>query len=168
MSVKNIWDKASNDEAGLQKYYDTHKAKYRWEKPHAKGILVQALNDSIGNVVKENIKDLPSDSIVKFVKSNFKKTATADRFNMPEGSNPIIDNLVFGAETEFPKSKIYKTFFVIEGRIVETPEDLNDVRGAVVADYQEVLEEEWVGNLKQNHKVELNNKELARVRKNLK
>ena len=29
---KNVWNKASNDTAGLKNYYDQHKTKYTWKK----------------------------------------------------------------------------------------------------------------------------------------
>lgn len=166
VSVANIWDKAANDEEGLQNFYNLNKDKYVWDTTHAKGILVQAINDSIGELVKEQISDLPSDSIVIYIRQNFKKEAIADNFNMPKGGNPMIDYLMFGEKELLPKNKNFKTYFVVEGRLIDSPEGLSDVRSAVISDYQEELEKDWVNSLKKKHDVLVNQKELARIRKN--
>ena len=168
VSVKNVWDKASADEEGLNDFYLKNKDKYIWDAPHAKGVLIQALNDSVAGVIKENIRGLNSEEVVKYVRANFKKEATADKFNLTQGANPMIDNILFGGEPVKPKNKNFQVYFIADGRVVESPEELNDVRGNVVADYQEALEQQWIDSLKNNHSVEINKKELARVRKAVK
>lgn len=167
VSVENVWNKASNDTEGLEKYYQANKNNYNWESPHAKGILVQALNDSVAEVIKLDISSLPTDSIVLHVRKNYRKEATADKFNVPQGVNSLIDHLMFGVEEVTP-GKNFKSYFVVEGRLVESPEELNDVKGSVVNDYQIYLEKEWIDQLKKTHTVEINKKELGTLRKKLK
>lgn len=167
VSVENIWNKAANDTEGLEAFYNSRRDNYGWPSPHAKGILIQAKNDSVADVVKSRLQGIPSDSIVTFVKGNFKREATADRFNVEKGTNSIIDYLMFGESAPEPKTKGFTSYFVIDGRIVESPENLDDVRASVINDYQEQLEKEWVASLRNNHKLELNKKELARIRKKL-
>ena len=168
VSVENVWNKASNDEEGLQNYYEANKNSYKWESPHAKGVLIQALNDSVANEIKEKLVNVPSDSIVTFVRKNFRREATADRFNVAQGVNPMIDNVMFGAPVTTPKAHNFTTYFVVEGRVVENPETLNDVKSVVVADYQDILEKDWVANLRKNHVIEINEKELGRLKNTLK
>ena len=167
VSVQNVWDKAA-DEEGLEEFYQKNKDKYKWEAPHAKGVLIQAVNDSVASEIKANIAGLSPEETVKYVRNNFKKEATADKFNLAEGSNKLVDKLMFRKEVELPENSKYKVCFVVDGRIVETPEELNDVKGNVVADYQEVLEQKWVDSLRNKHNLEVNKKELSRIRKSLK
>lgn len=167
VSVKNIWDKAGNDEDGLNDFYNKHKDSYVWETPHAKGFLIQTVNDSIADVIKSELSKVPQDSVVSHVKTNFKKVAQIDKFNMAEGSNPMIDHLMFGKEKSTPKNKNFKTYFVVNERLVNAPEGIDDVRNSVVSDYQEELERQWVESLKNQHTVEINQKELGRIRKKL-
>ncbi|MCH5234392.1 MAG: peptidylprolyl isomerase [Muribaculaceae bacterium] len=168
VSVKNVWDKASNDEEGLNNYYVANRGKYTWDAPHAKGILVQAVNDSVADVIKANIGGMSPDETVKYIRTNFKKEATADKFNMAKGANPMVDHLMFGEAETTPKIKSFKTYFIVDGRIVESPEELNDVKSLVVSDYQEQLESDWVNSLRSKHTVEINQKELKNIRKSLK
>lgn len=167
VSVKNIWDKASNDEEGLNKYFENNKEKYNWDKPRAKGLLVMAVNDSVANEIKTHIRNMPLREIPEFVKANFKKEAKVEKVNLSEGASPLVDYLAFG-KGEKPEISTYREIFMVGTRIVDAPEELNDVRGAVIGDYQEALENQWVNNLRDKHRVEVNQKELQRIKKNLK
>ncbi len=53
VSVKKIWDKAAKDTEGLKDYFESHRDNYKWSVPHAKGYLVQTLNDSIADEVRK-------------------------------------------------------------------------------------------------------------------
>lgn len=165
ISVDNIWDKAANDTEGLEKYYNENKEKYIWDKPHAKGILIRTLNDSVAGVIKEQLKTLPKDSIIPYISENFKKKAIAENFNLPEGSNEIIDELVFEGKERPDSGDKLTHYMVADVRIVEYPEGLQDVKGAVINDYQDILEQEWIANLRQKHSISVNEKELSKVRK---
>ena len=167
VSVDNVWNKASNDTEGLENFYNTHRQNYKWDSPHAKGLLVQAANDSIAGDIKLKIQGMPTDSVVRFIKKNYKREAMVDKFNVAQGGNPIIDFTMFGGE-EVKGNKNYPVFFIVDGRLVESPEELNDVKGAVINDYQVSLEQDWVSSLKKKHTVEINKKELGNLRKKLK
>lgn len=167
VSVENVWNKASTDTEGLEKYYQEHKENYKWDAPRAKGFLIQAKNDSIANLIKMQLAGVPSDSIIKTVRNNFKKDAVIEKFNVSQGTNSMIDYLMFGGE-EVKPGKNFETFFALEGRIVESPEDLDDVKGAVINDYQMYLEKEWIDSLRKHHTIEINRKELGNLRKQLK
>lgn len=164
VSVENVWNKAANDDEGLENYYNLHKDNYKWETPHAKGFLVLATNDSIAGLIKTAFVEKTSDNMASYIKTNFKKDAVGDKFNVVKGTNPYVDLLVFGEQITVPENK-YPVYFIEDGRIVEQPEGLDDVKSLVINDYQEILEQEWVDNLKEKHKVWINKKELDKVRK---
>lgn len=168
VSVKNVWDKGSNDEEGLRNFFELNRGNYTWEKPHAKGILIQALNDSVAELIRVGIADLPTDSVVGYIKDNFRKEAVAEPFNVAEGVNAMIDNLMFGGEPAQPRIKSFSVYFPVGARIVDNPENLEDARSQVVTDYQEWLEKEWIGQLRNKHRVEVNKKELSRIKKKYK
>ena len=164
VSVENIWDKAANDEEGLEAQYNSNKNKYLWNKPHAKGLLIQAKNDSIASLIKEGIATLPSDSISAYVKANYRKTAKVEKFNIEEGRNALIDELVFGASPSSEKPGT-PSYILVGVKIIEAPESYQDVRSEVINDYQEVLEKNWVENLRKKHSISWNRAELDKIRK---
>ena len=69
-------------------------------------------------------------------------------------------------------SKVYAkddSFVVV--KVVEVippgPNELDDVKGKVISEYQTLLEEQWMESLRTKHKVEIRNKALKRIRKEL-
>ena len=51
------------------------------------------------------------------------------------------------------------------GKMIKAPEEMNDVRGQVTADYQNLLEEQWVKELRKKYPVVINREVLATVNK---
>lgn len=164
ISLDNVWNKAMNDTEGLKQYFDKHKAKYKWNSPKAKGILVQVKNDSIGLKVREQCESLSPDSIVPYIKTNFAKEAVAEKFLSSKGENAMIDNILFNGPKTKTRIKGFDEYFILQGRILDQPEEMSDVRANVTSDYQEELENQWTKELQKKYKVEINKKELERIR----
>lgn len=164
ISVQKVWDKASNDAEGLQKYFDAHRGDYSWTEPHVKGFLVQAANDSVANTVRERLKSLPSDSIMIKAKKEFSGKAQIDRVLAVKGTNEMVDNLMFGGPEVKPKSSAYTTYFLYEPKMLNAPESLDDVKGQVTSDYQNELESLWVEELKKQYPVKVNQKEIKKIK----
>lgn len=168
VSVENVWNKASNDTQGLKAFYDANREKYKWESPHAKGILVKAKNDSVANLIKSELMGMANDTVIPFIRKKHRGMATAEKFNVEKGADPFIDNIMFGIEQTNPKISNFESCFVVEGRIVDQPEDLEDVKNRVINDYQEHLDREWVSDLRKRHEVRVDKKQLAKIKKTLK
>lgn len=163
VSVRKVWDKAAKDKDGLEEYFRTHKDNYSWAVPHAKGILVQAQNDSVASAVRERMDALPSDSIVKQIRKEFKGKATAERILVEKGTNAMVDNILFGGAPVTPSGN-YTVYFLYSPRVLTSPEDASDVRGVVTGDYQNYLETRWAEELKAKYPVKVNRKELNKVK----
>ena len=80
-----------------------------------------------------------------------------------KGDNAMVDSEVFGGEKVKPEGK-YKGYFVAKGKILPQPEELSDVRGLVVSDYQNYLEKIWVKELKSKYPVKINKKTLKKIK----
>lgn len=163
VSVEKVWDKAAKDKEGLERYFNSHRDNYSWTQPHAKGILVQAVNDSVAQLVRDRMDSLPADSIMTVIRKEFKGKATAERVLARQGENAIVDNVLFGGPAAKP-AKGYSVYFIYNPRILTVPEEVNDIRGAVTGDYQTDLETEWVEELKSKYPITVNEKELRKVK----
>ena len=164
ISVRNVWDKASNDKEGLQKYFDAHKSDYTWTEPHVKGYLVQAVNDSEADIIKERLNNIPSDSIMLKARREFQGKAQIEKVLTTKGSNAMVDNIMFGGPEVKPQQSAYTCYFMYEPRIINAPETLDDVKGQVTSDYQNELETQWVEELKNKYPVKVNKKELKKIK----
>ncbi len=163
VSVQKVWDKAAKDKEGLDNYFRTHKDNYSWTSPHAKGILVQTVNDSVAEEIRRRMDTLPGDSILPKIRKEFKGKAAVERVLVEQGGNPMVDNILFGGPAVTPSSN-YTVYFMYNPRVLNAPEEVNDVRGAVTGDYQTELENLWVDELKAKYPVKVNEKELKKIK----
>lgn len=163
-SLREVWDKAAKDTEGLNAYFENHRGDYKWQKPHVKGILVQAANDSVANLVREKLKELGDASDLKTISKGFAGKATMNRILMEEGQNQMVDNVIFGKDPVKPSNKKYTVYFVWEPRMLDAPKTLDDVKGLVTSDYQNQLESDWVERLKAKYPIEVNEKVLKKVK----
>ena len=163
-SVKNVWNRAGQDKEGLDQFFQTHRDEYKWIEPRAKGVLVQAKNDSIAQAIAARYAELPKAEAVSRLKKEYKGEATVDRILMAKGQNALVDALMFGEGDPTPSNSNYTTCFILDGRILNAPEEVDDVKGQVTGDYQEALEEEWIAALRKKYPVEINRKVLNSVK----
>ena len=76
----------------------------------------------------------------------------------------MIDRDIFKKKAEVKPVKDYP-IDAVYGKKLKAPEELDDVRSQVVSDYQEVLEKEWVKDLRKKYAVTVNREVLATVNK---
>ena len=68
-----------------------------------------------------------------------------------QGDNALVDSVVFKKDTTVNHLKDYPIDAVYGKILKKGPEDYTDVRGLVVADYQEELEKAWVEQLRRRY-----------------
>lgn len=163
-SLREVWDKAAKDEQGLTDYFNAHRDDYGWTKPHVKGILVQATNDSVADLVRAALKDANGDDAIKAVRKQFAGKASIDRILMEEGQNAMVDNVMFGGAPVKPNNKKYTVYFLFDPKVLNAPETMTDVRSLVTGDYQNQLERDWVESLKSRYPVKVNEKVLKKIK----
>lgn len=163
-SLREVWDKAAKDNDGLNAYFNAHRSDYKWTKPHVKGILVQATDDSIAALVRTALREVSDDNALKAIRKQFVGKASMDRILMEEGQNAMVDNVIFGGEPVKPNNKKYTVYFIFEPKLLDAPETMTDVKSLVTSDYQNQLEHEWVEKLKSRYPVTVNEKILKKVK----
>lgn len=165
VSVKKIWDKAAKDTDGLKNYFESNRDNYKWSVPHAKGYLVQALNDSVAGKVREMAAVTGRDSLVNTLRKTFNGKATIEKVLVEKGANAMIDNLLFDGPEAKPSKKNFTVFFMIDPRVITAPEEYADVRGLVTSDYQNEFQARWEDELRKKYPVKVNQKVLKSVKK---
>ncbi len=163
-SLREVWDKAAKDNDGLTDYFNAHRDEYKWTKPHVKGILVQATNDSVAGLVRTALREASDDNGLKALRKQFIGKASIDRILMEEGQNAMVDNVMFGGEPVKPNNKKYTVYFIFDPKLLDAPETMTDVKSLVTSDYQNKLERDWVESLKARYPVTVNEKVLKKVK----
>ena len=169
ISNRLVWDKAAKDEAGLAQYFKKHKKNYAWDEPRYKGMAYHVKEQGDVKAVADCVKKLSFDKWAEALRSTFNADSVirirVEKGIFKKGDNALIDSVVFKKDTTVAKVKDYPIDAVYGKLLKKGPEDYTDVRGQVVADYQEMLEKEWVAQLRRKYTFTVNKDVLDTVNK---
>ena len=163
ISNRRVWKAAGKDTVGLEQYFAANRSKYNWDEPHFKGIILSAKSDSILNLVKADLMKFGADTLTDALHNKYGNDIRMERMVVKKGENNLADYLAFHVGDK-PERKGYPEFLIIEGGIINQPEEMSDVRGAVTSDYQDVLEQNWKKELAKKYPAKINKKVLKKVK----
>ena len=166
ISNRLVWDKAAKDEAGLARYFKANKKKYAWDKPRFKGIAYHVKTQADVKAVQQCVKKLKFDQWNEALRQTFNGDSVirirVEKGIFKPGDHALVDSAVFKKDTTVTKVKDYP-IDAVYGKTLKAPEDYTDVRGQVVADYQDQLEREWVAELRRKYTFTVNEDVLKTV-----
>ncbi len=169
ISNKLVWDKAAKDEAGLEQYFKKHKKNYAWDEPRFKGMAYHVKEQGDVQAVKDCVKKLAFDKWAEALRTTFNADSVirirVEKGIFKKGDNALVDSIIFKKDTTVNHLKDYPIDAVYGKILKKGPEDYTDVRGLVVADYQEQLEKEWVADLRRRYTWTVNEEILKTVNK---
>jgi peptidyl-prolyl cis-trans isomerase SurA len=167
VSNREVWDRAAKDEVGLATYFSKNKKKYVWNEPRYKGIAYHVKEKADVKAVKNSIKKVPFDRWPEVLRATFNPDSVirirVEKGIFKRGDNALIDREVFKRDTTVTSLEDYPIDAVYGKILKKGPEDYTDVRGLVVADYQEELEREWVAALRRKFSFSVNTDVLKTV-----
>ena len=167
ISNRLIWDKAAKDEAGLDNFFRQNKKKYAWSEPRFKGMAYHVKEQADVKGVKDCVKKLKFDQWAEALRKTFNGDSVirirVEKGIFKKGDNALVDSAVFKKDTTVTRLKDYPIDAVYGKVLKKGPEDYTDVRGLVVADYQDLLEREWVADLRRRYTFSVNEDVLKTV-----
>ena len=170
ISNREVWDKASKDDAALAAFFAKNRKKYAWDEPRFKGMAYHVKTKGDVKAVKNCVKKLAfgewADALRKTFNNDSIIRIRVEKGIFKKGDNALVDREVFRADTTVVPMKDYPIDAVFGKVLKKGPEDYTDVRGLVTADYQEMLEKEWVAALRKKYAVEVDTEVLKTVNKN--
>ena len=167
---KEIWNKSKSDSLGLKSFYDKNINNYQWKNR----LDLTIMSSTNFDVIKKAAKYLKSDKSVDFIK---------EKLNVKDGPVNIMAKVgVFEEGNEaLPKNLKFETgisdiikegeyYFVtkVNTTLPAGPKTLDECKGKAINDYQQFLEDNWVKDLKNEFKVEVNQTVFESVKKQLK
>jgi len=155
---KHVWSKAAQDSAGLKNYYLQHKQQYTWQ-PGVSALVVSSASkeaiDSIAMELKNNSADWRS------IISKYNNTVTADSSRFENGQLPLKQEVPMQKDfiskpEQNDAGDAYTLVYVFDVYPQEAPRSFDDARGLVINDYQQVLEQKLIAELKKKYPVKVN------------
>lgn len=178
VSSGEVWDKAAQDSAGLHDYFLRNKGKYGWEQPRFRGAFIECADDSALVAKLKEIYDAEPDT--KKAADRVRAEVLTDTLLTPDpkkprfhivnglyspGDNDAVDVQQLGIQKALRPKKEMPVQMTYGKVLLAEPESEDDVRGAVIADYQTELEQQWVARLREKYPWKINQKELEKLRK---
>lgn len=167
ISNQTIWDKAAKDSLALANYFKKNKKKYKWDEPRYKGMVFHVKVPEDVEAVKNSVKGLAFEKWAERLRTTFNNDSVirirVEKGIFKRGDNAYIDKLVFHKDTTTRQVKNYPIDDVY-GKLIKKPENFEDVRGQVTADYQDMLEKQWVAELRKKYAVKVDESVLATVK----
>lgn len=174
-----VWDKAAQDTVGLRQYFAAHRSKYAWDQPRFKGAFIECADDELLVAALKKIYDNCQD--IQECANQVRATILKDTILTPNpkqprfhivnglyapGDNNTVDRLELKLDVPAKEPRSTMPVQMTYGKVLKDgPEEMEDVRGAVVADYQNELEEQWCKQLRAKYPVTINRAELDKIKK---
>jgi peptidyl-prolyl cis-trans isomerase SurA len=166
ISNRTVWEKASKDSVGLEKFYKKNKKKYYFDSPRYKGIIYFCKYNEDCNKISSVLKGVEYDQWLTKLRAAFNKDSVirvkVDRGIFKKGDDANVDSLIF--KNGGGKQMKGYPFVGVYGKLLKKkPQNYKDVIGLVTADYQNQLEKEWIEQLRKRYTVEINQDLLKTV-----
>ena len=165
---REVWQRAKMDEVGLRAWFDAHEKSYVSSGPHYRGVAYYTKTKADMKAVKKYLKRLPFEQWSEALRATFNSDGeervkiAVDVFK--PGDNATIDRLVFKRRDVIAKADAAYPFEAVYGKkLKKYPEGYNYVRAQVVADYQQMLEAEWLASLRSRFPIQINQEILKTV-----
>ena len=163
-----IWNAATNDSVGVQKFYQANKNNYFF-------------NDRVDAVVASSATKKDIKKVAKMLKSGLSPDAIKTKMNTKDQIHVLFtigimdkDHQALPKDIAFKKgvSKIVRhndTYVVVRINEVKpkTLKSFDEAKGKVISDFQDHKEKTWLKSLKEKYKVTVNQKVLDSVREQL-
>lgn len=152
---KQVWGKAGSDEAGLKNYYNSHKEKYQWN-PSADALLITCSSDSIAGEVRKALVLKPNNW--RSITEKYGNIVAADSGRYELGQIPVFERTAFAkgiitSPVKNTNDNTYSFAYIFNVYSGNAQRSFEDARGMVINDYQQVLEQKWIEQLKKKYPI---------------
>ena len=158
------WDDGESEQQ-LQAYFKKHCARYRWEHPRYKGVVLHGTGKRLVRQARKFLKKLPEEEWADAVRMAFAPEESGIKAEMgtfKPGDNAYVDNLVFRqAEAASLPSH---PFTAVVGKKLNGPENYREVYPRLVADFRRDAQIQRMAQLYARSKVEINQEVLKTVK----
>lgn len=158
ITKREVWDKASQDTIGLQRFYDNNKSNYKYGE-RAK-VVIYSVNTEDEKALAKFQKLARKKSPEKVLKkmNKVREVVTFETGTYEKGKSQMVDatlwkNGMLGSEWKEGDTRKYVK---VNKVMPESIKPLSESRGYVIADYQDFLEKNWIKDLTASYPLKVN------------
>ncbi len=155
---RKVWSNAANDVPGLKKYYAGHQDKYQWNA--SAEVLIFSCTSK--KAAAAALTALQSGKDWKKIAEESNSTIQSDsgRYELVQLALPANSNIAAGMVTPIAENTDGTAGFVkiLQLHAASEPRSFDEAKGLVINDYQNILEEKWLEELKKKYPVKVDEK----------
>jgi len=165
LTDQKVWSKAMQDTTGLREFFENNVENYMWDDRFDAEIYTfnseKAAKAGRRQIRRAQRRDISHDEIMKTFNSSSQLEVSSEKGLMETGLNPLLSktNPRRGVSDVIKSGNNYVVVRVNEF-LPSQPKKMNEVRGLVIADYQNYLEKKWVKELRSKYEYTVNSDAL--------
>ncbi|HUH73319.1 MAG TPA: peptidylprolyl isomerase [Chitinophagales bacterium] len=155
LTKNKVWNKATTDSIGLKNFYNKMGSQYMWNS-RAEILKINSEESISNSALTKMIKKNKLNSKIawdKYLQANPKVKFNITAETIEQNVSPESDQIKWQVGLHSDNDK---DFYQVVKISPKQRKDLAEVRGFVVAAYQEHLEKEWLKQLHKNYTVDIN------------
>lgn len=163
---REVWDKVQSDSTALLKLYEQNRSKYDW-KPGADAVIFYCADETTARAMADRIRKNPA-AWPTITADNEKVSADSGRYEW--AVIPGADKLTPKPGTVTPpvvnsstNTASFALILALHDR--PAPRSFDDAKGQVMNDYQQLIEEAWIKELRKKYPVVIDPGVLAQIEK---
>ena len=162
---RKIWSVAPTDTAGLIRYYNNNKSKYKWQAS-VNAVIFNCADTSIARQAFDMMKENPGKW--KEYMDRFGGNALADSGRFEYSQLPVKQGTVFTPNTFTPietnaNDGSSSFCYIIKNNTSEDQRSFEEGKGLVINDYQTLLEDKWIADLKKKYPLKVNEAAIKKL-----
>lgn len=161
---REVWDKAKNDSIGIEQWYKNHLNLYYSDNEVEVEIIRASSKKEAKKIKKAKAKGIPNNEL----NEQFQEAIFSSKEWKKSNSSRLPKNL----DDKTNKTTIYlhngqHLVITVYNKKPSALLPLEDIRGRVISDYQEALEEKWVNQLSEKYNIKINDAVVNEMKKTL-
>jgi peptidyl-prolyl cis-trans isomerase SurA len=163
-SERKIWDYSQTDTAGLNRFFKSKMQVYRWKERANASVFVAGSAEQLVETKQLLKQNSSGKDILQKLNQTNPLNLVINQGVYQRGDHLFVDraNWANNTESEVVIGNAH-VLVQIHEVIPARAKTMDEVRGEVLTDYQDFLEQEWIKELKQKYPVTINSKELKRL-----
>ncbi len=162
-----IWNVSKTDSIGLKKYYESQKEKYAQDETYKIVKASSSKSEAIDKVQQLLLKSKSVDEIKREINSNSAVVLFSEESLIKGDTTLPKDFLAEKGKMTITEEENFRTLIMVKEVLPSRIKTFEETKGAVINDFQESIENQWLDALKVKYSVEVNDKTLKRVKKEL-
>lgn len=156
-----VWNKALKDTSGLKSFYETKKSNYTWNE-RANVHIYDVDNEKTLTALKESLKNdtLNKKDLLRKFNVTSSLTLNIQEGKFEKGKNDLLNDVEWKKGT-YTLNKNNRVYYIIIDEILDPSiKNLNEIKGIMISEYQNYLEQEWLKDLEKKYPVRIIKKEV--------